>query len=76
VGFLLLDAVLLGVVAVWDGRPGLLAWSGGFLLLAVGVVLLRRRYRRRLDEIARARALLRQELRGVIPRPGSGASPT
>jgi hypothetical protein len=75
VGFLLLDAVLLGVVAVWDARPVLFAWSAAFVLLAAGVVALRRRYHRRLDEIARARALLRQELRSVMPPPDAGASP-
>jgi hypothetical protein len=74
VGFLLLDAVLLGVAAVWGGRPGLLAWSAAFVLLAVGVVVLRRRYLRRLEEIARARARLRQELRAVMPQRESSES--
>ena len=73
-GFLLLDAVLLGAVALWDGRPGLLVWSGFFVILAGMVVALRRRYRRRLDEIARARALLRQELRALTPDRESGGA--
>lgn len=73
-GFLLLDAVLLGAVAVWDARPALLLWSAVFVGLAVGVVAVRRRYRRRLNEIARARAQLRQELRAVMPQRESGES--
>jgi hypothetical protein len=72
VGFLLLDAALLGAAAVWEGRPALAAWSAAFVALSLGVVVLRRRYRRRLQEIAHARALLRQELRTVVPRRESG----
>jgi hypothetical protein len=45
----------------------LLGWSAVFVALAVGVVVLRRRYRQRLQEIARDRALLRQELRSLTP---------
>ena len=71
----MLDAALLGVVAVWDDRPALLVWSGAFVILALGVVVLRRRYRKRLHEIARARALLREELRTVTPRRQSGDPP-
>jgi len=67
VGFLLLDAALLGTLAVWGRRPALLVWSAAFVMLACGVVYLRWRYRRRLDEIARARARLRQDLRAVKP---------
>jgi hypothetical protein len=36
-------------------------------MLALGVLYLHWRYRRRLDEIARARALLRQDLRSLRP---------
>jgi hypothetical protein len=72
VGFLLLDAALLGTLAVWGRRPVLLAWSAAFVFLALGVVYLRWRYRRRLQEIAHARALLRQELRSVKPGHESG----
>ena len=75
VGFLLLDAALLGVAAVWGRRPLLLAWSLVFALLALGVVLLRLRYLQRLQEIARARALLRQELRTLTPRREPGDAP-
>jgi hypothetical protein len=61
VGFLLLDAVLLGLVGWWDDRPGLLIASGMFMAAAGGVVALRRHYLRRLNEIAAERAALRQE---------------
>lgn len=67
IGFLLLDAVLLGAVAVWDARPGLFAWSGVFVVLAAGTLVLRRRYVRSLEEIARARDALRRELRAPPP---------
>jgi hypothetical protein len=60
-GFLLLDGALLGLVGWWDGRPGLLIAAGLLAAGAVGVVLLRRRYLTRLDEIAAARAALRRE---------------
>jgi hypothetical protein len=60
---------------VWDGRLALLGWSAAFVALAVGVVVLRRRYVQRIQEIARARALLRQELRTLTPRDGSGGAP-
>jgi hypothetical protein len=55
-------------VAVWDRQPALLGWSVAFVALAGGVVLLRRRYLRRLDEIARARDALRREIRGLTPQ--------
>jgi hypothetical protein len=60
-GFLLLDAVLLGAVGWWDRRPGFLIAAAVLAAGAAGVVLLRRRYLAQLDEIARARAVLRQE---------------
>lgn len=74
VGFLLLDAALLGVAAVWGRRPALLVWSLALALVALGVVLLRVRYLRRLQEIARARAQLRQELRTLTPRREPGGT--
>ena len=52
---------------MWDGRLALLGWSAVFVALAVVVLVLRRRYRQRLQEIARARTLLRQELRTLTP---------
>jgi hypothetical protein len=65
VGFLLLDAVLLAAAGVWTDRPALIGWGAAFVLAAGGVIVLRRRHARSLAEIARARALLRQELRSV-----------
>jgi hypothetical protein len=65
VGFLLLDAALLGAAGVWTARPGLIGSGAAFVLAAGGVILLRRRHVRSLAEIARARALLHQELRSV-----------
>jgi len=50
---------------VWAARPALIGWSIVFGVGAGGVLLLRRRQVRSLREIARARALLRQELRSV-----------
>lgn len=73
VGFLLLDAALLGIAAVWGGRPALLGWSTAFVGLAAGVLLLRRRYAQRLDEIAQARERLRRELRTLTPDEGAGS---
>jgi hypothetical protein len=57
--------VLLAAAGVWADRPALIGWSVAFGLAAGGVILLRRRHVRSLAEIARARALLRQELRSV-----------
>jgi hypothetical protein len=50
---------------VWTARPALIGWACAFVLAAGGMILLRRRHVRSLGEIARARALLRQELRSV-----------
>lgn len=74
VGFLALDAVLLGLIGWWTHRWGLLGIGGGLLAAAWGVLLLWRRQRRRLVEIAAARAALKNEisdLRGLI-RPQGG----
>lgn len=70
VGFLLADAMLLGAAGFRAGRPLLVVWGAVFLAAAGAVLLLWRRYLRRLDEIARDRARLRQELRSVRPDPG------
>lgn len=67
VGFLLADGVLLGAAGLVDGRPLLVVWAAAFLAVAGLVLVLRRQYLRRLDEISRARALLRQELRSLRP---------
>jgi len=65
VGFLLLDAALIGAVALRDHQPWLLVWSLVFAALAVGVLVLRRRYVRVLDEVREARERLKHELRAV-----------
>jgi hypothetical protein len=60
-----LDAALLAAAGVWTGRPSLIGWGVAFVAAAGGVIVLRRRHVKSLGEIARARALLRQELRSV-----------
>jgi hypothetical protein len=57
--------VLLAAAGVWTARPALVGWGVAFVAAAGGVIVLRRRHVRSLGEIARARALLRQELRSV-----------
>jgi len=65
VGFLLLDGVLLGLAGLWSHRPGLIA--GGVLCgaLAGGVLLLWRRQRRLLAEMADARRAVSAEARAL-----------
>jgi hypothetical protein len=53
------------LVGVWAGRPWLIVWGALFGAAAIGVLALRRRYVRRLDELAGARADLRAELGGI-----------
>lgn len=65
VGFLLLDGVLLGLAGLWSGRPGLLAGAVACAGLAAGVVLLWRRQRRLLAEMAEAREAVRTEARAL-----------
>jgi hypothetical protein len=65
VSFLGLDAALLIVAALVGREPALFGWAAVFVLAAVGVVLLRRRYARRLRDIARAREALRAEVRSL-----------
>lgn len=65
VGFLLLDAVLLGLAGLWSRRPGLIggaALCGG---LALAVLLLWRRQRRLLAEMADAREAVQTEARAL-----------
>jgi Flp pilus assembly protein TadB len=47
------------------GAPALLWWAAVLVLASVGVVLLRRRYARRLRDIAQAREALRAEVRAL-----------
>ncbi len=65
VGFLLLDGVLLLFAGVWGRQAGPLA--GGILCLgaAGGVVLLWRRHRRRVAELAEARRAVQEEARAL-----------
>jgi membrane protein required for beta-lactamase induction len=67
VALLLLDGVLLVLAGVWAGRFGLVLWGVLFGAAAIGVLGLRRRHVRRLDELAKARAELRAEV-GSIAR--------
>ena len=58
-----LNAALLITAGMIGGEPGLLIWAAVFVLGGVGVLSLRRRYARRLRDIAHARNQLRVELR-------------
>lgn len=60
-GFLLLDAVLLVLAGVWMDRVALIVWGVLFGGATVGVIVLWRRYLRRLDELDEARAAFRLE---------------
>jgi hypothetical protein len=61
-GLLSLDAVLLVLAGVWAARPWLIGWGALFGAGALGVLLFRRRYVKRLEELADAREALRGEL--------------
>lgn len=63
IGFLLLDAALLILAGVSTDRMALSVWGALCVVGAGGVVLLWRRYLRRLAELDRARSSLRDELR-------------
>jgi len=65
VGFLLLDALLLGYVGVALHRPRLLAGAGACVALAIVVVLVWRRYRRVLVDIEAARRAMRDEAQAI-----------
>jgi hypothetical protein len=65
IGFLSLDAVLLGIGGVASGRRWLLAGAGICLMLAGAVVLLWRRYRRALADIAAERRAMRDEAQSL-----------
>jgi membrane protein implicated in regulation of membrane protease activity len=61
-GLLVLDAVLLVLAGLWSARPWLIAWGVLFGAGAIAVLVLRRRYVKRLEELADARNALRGEL--------------
>jgi HAMP domain-containing protein len=65
VGFLTLDAVLLFSAGALTRRPGFFVAGGVCALAAVFVVLLWRRYRRTLAELARARREMRAEIESI-----------
>lgn len=65
VGFLLLDGVLLLLAGVWSRHLGLIGGALACGALAAGVVLLWRRQRRLLAEMAVAREAVRQEARAL-----------
>ncbi len=65
VGFLALDAALLALAGLKTNRWPLLLTAAVFLLMAWRVTVLWRRQRTRLEEIARARAALKDEVRNL-----------
>jgi beta-lactamase regulating signal transducer with metallopeptidase domain len=65
VGFLLLDALLLGYSGLALHRVKLVVWAGVFLVAAVLVVLGWRRYRRVMSELERARREMRAEAESI-----------
>lgn len=65
VGFLLLDALLLGYSGIALHRVALVVWAGVFLVAAVLVVLGWRRYRRVMSELERARHEMRTEAEAI-----------
>lgn len=75
VGFLLLDAVLLGVAAAWGRRPWLFLWAAVFTAAAVGVLALWRRYLAHLGELDTQRRAMRLEIehmRAAVRNESSG----
>jgi hypothetical protein len=60
-GFLLLDALLLGLAGWYGHRPVLLLLAGLCVAAVGGVVAVRRRYLSHLAEVADARAALKRE---------------
>ncbi len=65
VGFLLLDALLLGYSGLALHRVKLVVWAGVLLVAAVLVVLLWRRYRRVMSELEQARREMRDEAESI-----------
>jgi len=65
VGFLVLDALLLGYSGLALQRRSLVVWAGGCLVGAVLVILGWRRYRRAMAELERARKEMRAEVESI-----------
>ena len=65
VGFLLLDALLLGYSGFALGRRWLVFWGAACLVAAVLVVLGWRRYRRVMSDLERARREMRAEVESI-----------
>jgi len=65
VGFLLLDALLLGYSGVALGRRWLVFWGAVCLVAAVLVVIGWRRYRRVMSDLERARREMRAEVESI-----------
>ncbi len=65
VGFLLLDAVLLGYSGLALGRRWLVLWGVVCLIAAILVVLGWRRYRRALSDLERAQREMRAEVESI-----------
>lgn len=65
VGFLLLDAVLLGYSGFALGRLRLVVWGGVCLVASLLVILGWRRYRRAWSELERARREMREEVESI-----------
>ena len=74
IGFLLLDAVLLGLAGIWMNRPILIFWGVLFAGGAACMPLVWRRYLAELGELDAARRAMRKDvadLRGTL-RNGRG----
>jgi len=65
VGFLILDGVLLLAAGLWGRSPGLAVGGVACLLVAGLVLILWRRHRRAIAELAEARRALRDEVRAL-----------
>lgn len=65
VGFLALDALLLGYAGVALHRASLVIWGAVCAVLAVAVIFGWRRYRRAMEEIAAARREMKREVEAI-----------
>ena len=72
---LILDTALLLTAGFFSRRALPFVLAGVTILLAVGVLLLQRRFARQWDEIAAARQDLRSEVSSWVRQPGSDAEP-